>query len=155
MCSLPFSSLETGTGSVVGLCRDLGGDGSILQHSPATLRWPTAGPVMGFVNDRVDSISTCSKKMYLTAKKRASPKVITCSISMLVILGRDAWINSCHGHPVAKRLTSGGVSYFNKWKYHRVCCGSILLDTFSLRLSSMLGTSPVPFREGGSAIQRL
>lgn len=48
---------------------------------------------MGFFSERVDSVSACSKKMYLTARRRANPSVITCSISILAILKKDQKVN--------------------------------------------------------------
>lgn len=38
---------------------------------------------MVLLRDSDDSVSVCSKKTYFTARSRASPRVITCSRSIL------------------------------------------------------------------------
>lgn len=42
--------------------------------------------VIGFFSESVDSVSTCSKKMYLIASSRAKARQITCSMSIVIIL---------------------------------------------------------------------
>lgn len=85
----PFSSLATGASSTF-LGLGLFGDGKdcFLQQFSGFFFGITAGEVIGFFNESVDSISVCSKKMYLTARRRAKPRVITCSMSILAILKR-------------------------------------------------------------------
>jgi len=65
-----------------------GGHGSFLQQVSVGRRGVRAGAdmVMGFFSDSVDSISDCSKKMYLIASSRAKARQITCSMSMVSIL---------------------------------------------------------------------
>lgn len=62
--------------------------GSFLQQVSVGHRGtrPATDVVMGFFNDSIDSISVCSKKMYLIASSRAKAKQITCSMSIVIIL---------------------------------------------------------------------
>lgn len=62
------------------------GGGSFLQQVSAARRELGAGADMGFLMDRLDSISACSKKMYLMARIRARARQMTCSMSMVIIL---------------------------------------------------------------------
>lgn len=78
----PISSLQGGTGTV-----DLGAEGALMQQvSLYCCVGLEVAIVMGFLRVSVDSISTCSKKMYLIARRRAKVRQITCSMSMVIIL---------------------------------------------------------------------
>ena len=91
----PISALLPVAGTVMmgeGL-RDRRASVSFLQQVSVSCRRVRVGAdiVMGFFSDRVDSISTCSKKMYLIANSRAKARQITCSMSMVIIL--QGWRN--------------------------------------------------------------
>lgn len=79
---------DSGTDTDWVVTRDWDTHISFLQQVSVGLREVRAGAemVMGFFSDRVDSISTCSKKMYLIASSRAKARQITCSTSMVIIL---------------------------------------------------------------------